>query len=61
MYKDVKLGIEEGEALGVPMFVGTAVKDAWKCVGDQIGGDKDSTTFIQLLEGATGVVVKPPK
>lgn len=61
MYKDVKLGIEEGEALGVPMFVGTAVKEAWKCVVDQIGGDKDSTTFIQLLEGATGVVVKPLK
>ena len=61
MYKDVKLGIEEGEALGVPMVVGTAVKDAWRSVVDQIGGDKDSTTFIQLLESATGVIVKSPK
>ena len=61
MYKDVKLGIEEGEALGVPMVVGTAVKEAWRSVVDQIGGDKDSTTFIQLLESATGVIVKSPK
>jgi len=61
MYKDVKLGVEEGEALGVPMVVGTAVKDAWRSVVDQIGGDKDSTTFIQLLESATGVIVKSPK
>ena len=58
MYKDVKLGVEEGEALGVPMVVGTAVKEAWRSVVDQIGGDKDSTTFIQLLESATGVIVK---
>ena len=34
MYKDVKLGIEEGEALGVPMVVGTAVKEAWRSVVD---------------------------
>jgi len=61
MYKDVKLGVEEGEALGVPMVVGTAVKEAWRSVVDQIGGDKDSTTFIQLLESATGVIVKSPK
>ena len=61
MYKDVKLGIEEGEALGVPMVVGTAVKEAWRSVVDQIGGEKDSTTFIQLLESATGVIVKSPK
>ena len=58
MYKDVKLGIDEGEALGVPMFVGNAVKEAWRRAVDQLGGDQDSTRYVQLLEKIAGVVVK---
>ena len=58
MYKDVKLGIDEGEALGVPMFVGNAVKEAWRRAVDQLGGDQDSTTYVQLLDKIAGVVVK---
>ena len=43
------------------MLVGKAVKEAWRRVVEQLGSDKDSTTFIQLLESAAGVVVKAPK
>ncbi|MEO8441220.1 MAG: NAD-binding protein, partial [Betaproteobacteria bacterium] len=57
MYKDVKLGVEEAEALGVPMLVGNAVRQAWSLAVSQVGGEKDSTTFVQLLENVTGVKI----
>ncbi|MGZ5126833.1 MAG: NAD(P)-dependent oxidoreductase [Burkholderiales bacterium] len=57
MYKDVKLAVEEGEALGVPMVVANTVRQAWYLAVNQIGGDKDSTTFVQMLERITGVTI----
>jgi 3-hydroxyisobutyrate dehydrogenase-like beta-hydroxyacid dehydrogenase len=57
MYKDVKLAVDEAEALGVPMLVGNAIRQAWFLAVQQIGGDKDSTTFVQVLERMTGVIV----
>jgi 3-hydroxyisobutyrate dehydrogenase-like beta-hydroxyacid dehydrogenase len=57
MYKDVKLAVEEGEALEVPMLVANTVRQAWFLAVNEIGGDKDSTTFIQMLERMTGVTI----
>jgi len=58
MYKDVRLCLEEAEAAGAPMPVSTAVRAMWARANDELGGDSDMTTIIQLLERAAGVVVK---
>lgn len=57
MLKDVMLVVEEAEALGIPMLVGKAVQQAWQKVVDEIGGNMDSTTFVQRLERLAGVIV----
>lgn len=57
MYKDVKLCMEEAEALGVPMFVGAAVRSMWELTNGQLGGDKDLTTIFQIVEKWAGVEV----
>jgi 3-hydroxyisobutyrate dehydrogenase-like beta-hydroxyacid dehydrogenase len=59
MYKDVKLCLEEAEALGVQMFVGGAVRSMWELTNSQLGGDKDLTTIFQLVERWAGVEVRP--
>ncbi len=58
MYKDVRLCLEEAAAAGVPMTVGTAVRDIWKRAYEEIGGDQDFTTIAQLVERAAGVEIK---
>jgi 3-hydroxyisobutyrate dehydrogenase-like beta-hydroxyacid dehydrogenase len=58
MYKDVRLCIEESQALGVPMPVAMAVRDIWKRANDDFGGDVDFTNVIRVIEQAMGVEVK---
>ena len=58
MYKDVKLCLEEAEAMGIPMWVGGAVRQLWHLAHSQIGPDKDFTTIVQCLERWAGVEVK---
>jgi len=60
MYKDVKLCLEEAEALGVPMWVASAVRQLWFLACSQIGPEKDFTTIVQCVERWAGVEVKPP-
>jgi len=60
MYKDVKLCLEEAEALGVPMWVASAVRQLWFLACSQIGPEKDFTTIVQCIEQWAGVEVKPP-
>jgi 3-hydroxyisobutyrate dehydrogenase-like beta-hydroxyacid dehydrogenase len=58
MYKDVKLCLEEAQALGVPMWVASAVQQLWLLANNELGPDSDFTRIIQCLEGWAGVEVK---
>jgi 3-hydroxyisobutyrate dehydrogenase-like beta-hydroxyacid dehydrogenase len=57
IYKDVKLCLEQAEALGVPMWIGNAVRQLWGYAVSQGGGPRDITTIIQHLEAWSGVQV----
>jgi 3-hydroxyisobutyrate dehydrogenase-like beta-hydroxyacid dehydrogenase len=63
MTKDVKLCVEEAEALGVPMWIGNAVKQLWLYGLAQGGPDQDFTALITHIEKWSGVTVggKPEK
>jgi len=58
MYKDMKLCLEEAAAAGVPMSVATAVRELWRRTFEEIGGDKDFTTIVQVVERDASVEVK---
>lgn len=57
MEKDVSLCLDEAEALGVPMFVGHAVKAIWQIAKDELGPESDYTEIIRCLERRAGVEV----
>ncbi len=57
MFKDLKLCLEGAEDLGVPMWVGNAVRHLWGYVVSQGGGPRDFTTIIQYIESWAGVEV----
>jgi 3-hydroxyisobutyrate dehydrogenase-like beta-hydroxyacid dehydrogenase len=56
--KDVKLCLEEADALGVPMVVGTAVRQLLAITMASEGPDADMTETVRPLERWTGVEVK---
>jgi 3-hydroxyisobutyrate dehydrogenase-like beta-hydroxyacid dehydrogenase len=58
MHKDLRLCLEEAEALGVPMWVGSAVRQMFQLSATQNGPDKDMTTLIQCIERWAGVEVR---
>ena len=58
MYKDLRLCLEEAEALGVPMWVGNAVRQMFQLSATQNGPDTDLTTLIQCIEHWAGVEVR---
>jgi 3-hydroxyisobutyrate dehydrogenase-like beta-hydroxyacid dehydrogenase len=60
MYKDVRLCLEEAEALGVPMWVATAVRQSWFLACNEIGANEDFTTIVKYIEHWAGVEVKAP-
>jgi hypothetical protein len=57
MSKDVDLCIAEAEALHVPMWVGSAVKQLWLYGLGQGGPDQDFTALITHIEKWSDVVV----
>jgi 3-hydroxyisobutyrate dehydrogenase-like beta-hydroxyacid dehydrogenase len=59
MHKDVKLCVEEAEAMGVPMWVGSAVRQLWAYTSNRMGPDTDFTTIVKSIEEWAGVEVKP--
>ncbi|MEJ0071495.1 MAG: NAD(P)-dependent oxidoreductase [Pseudomonadota bacterium] len=62
MYKDVKLCLDEAEALHTPMWVCNAVRQMWLETNGEFGADSDFTNIVQLVEQwSGGVEVKPPK
>jgi 3-hydroxyisobutyrate dehydrogenase-like beta-hydroxyacid dehydrogenase len=58
MYKDVKLCLEEAQALGVPMWVASAVQQLWLVAERELGPESDFTRIVQCIERWAGVEVK---
>ena len=58
LYKDVKLCLDEGEALGVPMLVGNAVRELLGVAKSMQGPRADITTIVRCVEEWAGVEVK---
>jgi len=58
MYKDVRLCLEEAEALQVPMWVGSAVRMMWQLANSELGPQSDFTEIVRLVENWAGVEVK---
>ena len=57
-YKDVRLCVEEAEALGVPMVVGGAVREMLAVTRARFGAGSDFTFVAKLLEEWAGVEIK---
>ena len=57
-YKDVKLCIDEAEALGVPMVVGSAVRQFLAVTNALYGPDSDFTSMVRVVERWAGVEVR---
>jgi 3-hydroxyisobutyrate dehydrogenase-like beta-hydroxyacid dehydrogenase len=58
MYKDLRLCLEEAEGMGVPMWVGGAVRQMFQLATAQEGADKDFTTIVKVVEEWAGVEVR---
>ena len=61
MYKDVKLCMEEADALGVPMWVANSVREMWAVANTQLGPDADFTAVIKCVEKWADVEIKPKR
>jgi hypothetical protein len=61
MYKDVRLCLEEADAVGVPMSVASGVRALWARANEELGADSDMTAIVQLIERAAGVEVRGSK
>jgi 3-hydroxyisobutyrate dehydrogenase-like beta-hydroxyacid dehydrogenase len=57
-YKDVRLCVEEAEAMGVPMVVGGAVREMLAVTRAKFGAGSDFTYIAKLLEEWAGVEIK---
>jgi 3-hydroxyisobutyrate dehydrogenase-like beta-hydroxyacid dehydrogenase len=58
MIKDVKLFLQEGKALGVPLEVAETVTRMLQIACDEIGADADLTTAVMPVERRAGVEVR---
>lgn len=56
--KDIGLAIEECQALGMPMIVGSAARQLWQFAYNQGGGKRDMTALVTYLEPWAGVEVR---
>lgn len=56
--KDIGLAIEECQAMGLPMIVGSAARQLWQFAYNQGGGKRDMTTLVTYLEPWAGVEVR---
>lgn len=57
-YKDVKLCIDEAEAMGVPMVVGAQVRQMLAVTQAIYGADSDFTSMCRVVESWAGVEVR---
>ena len=56
--KDIGLAIEECQAMGLPMIVGSAARQLWQFAYNQGGGKRDMTALVTYLEPWAGVEVR---
>lgn len=56
--KDIRLCVEEGERLGVPMMVASAVRQLFSITKAEFGHDSDMTSIIRTIEQWADVEVK---
>lgn len=57
-YKDVRLCVDEAEALGVPMVAGAVIREMMAVTNAKFGGDSDFTSVVKLLEEWAGVEIR---
>lgn len=57
-YKDVRLCVDEAEALGVPMVVGAAVREILAITNSKYGPNSDFTSIARVIEDWAGVEIK---
>jgi 3-hydroxyisobutyrate dehydrogenase len=57
-YKDVRLCVDEAEALGVPMVVGAAVREILAITNSKYGPASDFTSIARVIEDWAGVEIK---
>jgi 3-hydroxyisobutyrate dehydrogenase-like beta-hydroxyacid dehydrogenase len=57
-YKDVRLCLDEAEALGVPMVAGAAVRQMLAITNAKYGADSDFTSIARVVEDWAGVEIK---
>ena len=58
-FKDVRLCVEEAEAIGVPMVVGSAVRQMLSITNQLYGPDSDFTAMAKVVETWAGVDPDP--
>ncbi len=59
--KDIRLCLQEADAMGVPMPVGSAVQQILSVTNSVYGPQADFTSICRLVESWAGVEVKPPE
>lgn len=57
-YKDVRLCVDEAEALGVPMVVGAAVREMLAITNAKFGPASDFTSVARVVEEWAGVEIR---
>jgi 3-hydroxyisobutyrate dehydrogenase-like beta-hydroxyacid dehydrogenase len=57
-HKDVRLCVDEAEAMGVPMVVGSAVRQMLAVTSAAFGADSDFTSIAKVVEQWAGVEVR---
>lgn len=57
-YKDVRLCIDEAEAMGVPMITGGVVRQVLAATQAKYGADSDFTSIVRIVEEWAGVEVR---
>ena len=60
-YKDVRLCIDEAEAMGVPMVAGSAVRQMLAVTQARYGAKSDFTHIAKVLEEWAGIEIGPAK
>lgn len=58
MNKDVQLCLEEAQACGVPMAIGSAVGAIWHETVERLGAESDFTEVAKIIEAKAGVVIE---
>jgi 3-hydroxyisobutyrate dehydrogenase-like beta-hydroxyacid dehydrogenase len=59
-YKDVRMCVDESEAMGVPMVAGALVRQMLAITQSKYGADSDFTCIAKVVEDWSGVEIRSP-